>query len=652
MMSTKQTNSRALRNLLGALGAALAFSVIFTLPACNTEVDPADMAQASAPRVRTYFNQTGTRQLNGIEHQTDDMTVQMIDRATSTIDFAIMGFSRTEIIDALLRAHYRGVRLRFVGDGRHQEHHVAGYEAIDRLNIPMISGNQFHIMHNKFFIIDDRFVITGTGNITPTGYNRNNNNYVFIDSPQIAADFKAEFEQMFAGRFGSTKDIIDNGTYYKVGDTDVEVFFSPQEDPVARILQYLGEAKESIHFMIFAFTKDQIGSAFINKHLEFARYNRCCDPARAGDLSSDDAATCAMQVVCEEPFRPKEVRGMIDRSQLHSNGPYHEVYRMLLFGLDMRQDGNDNSRQPGDYQAGGGRLHSKTMVIDHDLPEHAKVLTGSFNWSASATSANDETFLVLHGTRVAKDTFEFFESHWDNGKRFGNNYIGDSDNIQKGDIVFNEIHWDGWNGQNDPSDFGGDDVYNDEFIELLNTTDQPIDLTMWTIGTADDFVVGLYPGTIIGPHERFLIVDHNLAPFTDLAPQDVEGSAFDDPDFVMNTANDPRFLRLNLHNAKFSLRLLDPRGNVMDVAGDNGPPFAGGRRVEGGSMLNYSMERVHPVIDGSKAEAWQECTADQGGIHIREEFRNSIRATPGEANSTKAFPEPEPTGFRNPAGNR
>ena len=34
----------------------------------------------------------------------------------------------------------------------------------DQLGIPMISGNLFHIMHNKFFIIDERHVITGTGN--------------------------------------------------------------------------------------------------------------------------------------------------------------------------------------------------------------------------------------------------------------------------------------------------------------------------------------------------------------------------------------------------------------------------------------------------------------------------------------------------------
>ena len=81
-----------------------------------------------------------------------------------------------------------------------------------------------------------------------------------IDSPEVAADFTAEFEQMFDGRFGYAKYAIDNGNYYRVGDTDVEVYFSPQEDAMGRILEGVQNATESVEFFIFAFTKDQLGS--------------------------------------------------------------------------------------------------------------------------------------------------------------------------------------------------------------------------------------------------------------------------------------------------------------------------------------------------------------------------------------------------------
>jgi phosphatidylserine/phosphatidylglycerophosphate/cardiolipin synthase-like enzyme len=618
-----------------------------TLSSCGGEIDPLDMEDASRGQVRFYFNNTGTRQQNQFDPAVDDMLIQHIDRARVKIDFAIMGFTRQPIIDALLRAHHRGVRLRFVGDTRHIEHGTAGYGEIDRLNIPMMVGNQYSIMHNKFFVVDDRFVATGTGNITPTGYDKNVNNYVFIDSPAVARDFTAEFEQMFSGRFGAAKRAIDNGNAYQVGDTRVEVFFSPQEDAMGKILEYINSAKQSIYFIIFAFTKDQVGSALIMKHQEFTRYNRCCDPAQADDLSGDEQGLCMDMVACEPgPFVPKEVVGVVDRSQLHSNGPYHESYRLLLYGIKMRLDGGDNSFLPGDYQAGGGRLHSKTLLIDPEVEGSAKVVTGSFNWSSSATIANDETLLVLHGQRGARETKAFWDQQWERGKSFGER---DNDCLGRrpraGDVVFNEIHWDGWNGENDPSDFGGDDVSNDEFIELLNTTPCPIDMTMWVIGGDDDFVTGLYPGTVIGPYERFLLVDHNLAPYSDVVPQDTP-SAFQEPDFVMNTANDPRFLRLNLHNGRFYLRLQAPWDEIIDEAGDGGPPFAGGRDGSGNNIVNRSMERVHPLRDGTSPDAWRACEADEGGEHVVEKYRGRILATPGEPNSQRPFPEDEDASFR------
>jgi hypothetical protein len=634
---------------------------------CKVDIDSEDYASAQRGSVETFFNNPGTREQNGYDSRADDMLVHIIDQAKTSLELSVMGFTRAEIIDAVVRAHERGVHVRHVGDGRHLLGGTWGYEALEEAGIPTISGNMYSIMHNKFFIIDDRFVVTGTGNITPTGFARNDNNWVLIDDVRVAADFKAEFEQLFAGRFGAAKQEVPNGNVYEVGGETVEVFFSPQEDAMGRILQYVDAAQHSIHFYIFAFTKDQVGSSFIERDQAFQRYNACCDPERSRD--GETQAACDAADLCgDEPFSERGVFGVIDRSQLHSNGPYHEAYRLLTYQVQMRQDGNVNSYQPGDYQAGGGRQHAKTMVIDAGTP-NAVVITGSFNWSSSATVSNDETLVILHGERLAAPYLEQWEYLWERGTEFGEDWVGE-DGLEAGDVVFNEIHWDGWNGEQDLSDLGGDDVYNDEFIELLNRTDRTIDLSMWTIATDDDFVLGLYPGTVIGPGERFLIVDHNLEAYTDLNPQ-LGVTAFDNPDFVMNTANDPRFLRMNLHNARFTLRLLDPRGNVVDRAGDGGPPFAGGRAMvdtdgDGSreTMRNFSMERIHTPADGpmsrmgtvvapgDTAEAWAPAANDTVGDNILGVFRDRIRATPGEPNSSAAFPAAEDPMYRSPTGVR
>ena len=637
--------------------ARLTLVAVMTLPACAPTLDDADLAASRRPTVEAYFNYPGSRQIGGLDPEADDVLIQMIERANSTIDFAVMGFSRRPLVEALVRAHHRGVRLRFVGNARHMHGRVLGYEEMRDLEIPMQVGNQNHIMHDKFFVLDRRFVLTGTGNMTPTGFDRNDNNWVLIDSPLVAADFNEEFEQMLAGRFGYSKHRYENGNHYGVGDTGVEVYYTPQEDAAGRILQSIEEAKETVEFFIFAFTKDQVGSAFIAKHIEFERYNRCCDPDQSSALDADEAAMCRAHVVCEEVYRRRYVRGVIDRSQLHSNGPYHEVYRLLSYGLDLRNDGNDNSRQPGDYQAGGGRQHSKTLVIDGRRPT-AAVVTGSFNWSSSATISNDETLLVLKSERIGAQYAEYFDHLWGQSKRFGENWIGDEQDTAIGDVVFNEIHWDGWNGDLDPTDFGGDLVSNDEFIELLNTTDRVIDLSMWTIAHQDDFVMGFFPGTIIGPYERFLIADHNVDPYDDRRPQNL-GGAILNADFVMNTANDPRFLRFNLHLPRFALRLLDPRANEVDVAGDGIMPFFGGRTSVGGPLRSHSMERLHfdcagqpdceQIRNGANPASWQPCAAIEGGANIRDVYKARVIASPGEPNSGgEVFPDEDPT-WRQPA---
>lgn len=641
-----------------ALHAAVGLALLAVVPSCALEPDAEDIAQAIQPRVDAFWNSPGSRRPFGDDRGSDDMLVMAIDRANASVDVATMGFGRQEVIDAVVRAYRRGVHVRFVGDSRHRASGVLGYEVLDSLNIPSQVGNQNHLMHNKFFLIDRHMVFVGTGNMSTSEFVHSNNNFLFIADAGVVADFQAEFDQMFAGRFGAAKHRNDNGNRYPVGDATVEVWFSPQEDAMGRILEAVDNATESVEFTIFAFTKDQLGSSLIAKHREFQQYNQCCDPTREAERQGGVASLCAEVVTCEDTFRRRFVRGVVDRSQLHSNGPYHELYRLLANGVPVRLDGNDNTISPGDYQAGGGRLHAKTMLIDADRPE-GFVLTGSFNWSSSATLSNDEVLLVVQNPRIAQQYATEMRRIWDIGKPFGESWIGDASGLRVGDIVFNEIHWDGYNGDVDESDAARDLVYNDQFIELLNRTDRPIDLSLWTIATNEsDFVVGFYPGTMIGPRERFVIADHNTEPYFDDRPH-FAGGAILYPDFVMNTANDQRFLRLNLKNGDFQLRLLDPHGAEMDIAGDGGPPFAGGRQRAGAALRNLSMERIHVVCpagqpcesigDGTLASSWQACQLEEGGAGVREQYRSIVIASPGEPNSGgKSVGPPDPT-YRRPA---
>lgn len=606
--------------------------LMLPLTSCNQFSDE-ELADLGRPRVTAYFNSTGTREGNQRDIGAERAMVERIDSATGTLDACIYGFSNQNIIDAVIRAHYRGVRVRVVGDARHFGYNERGYKQLQENHIPIQVGNQFHIMHNKFFVIDELFVFVGTGNITRTGFNRNNNNWVLIDSPHVARDFLDEFEQMYAGRFSTAKERIDNGNTYEVGDTTVEVYFSPQEDAMGRIQEELDRADTNIHFTIFAFTKDQVGSRFIQKHREWSAEN---------EANGDDDLP-----ILE---RPKKVVGILDRSQVHGNFLYHEVYRLVLNGVPMKMDANEASYLPGDYQAGGGRLHSKTMIIDRGTP-NARVITGSFNWSSSATIANDEVMLILRGEEITEQYYREFENLWVQSKGISQgicNYLVDYDprtgegpkcasDVNPGDILISEVGWYGWNGLVRGSDFSGEErelVSDDEFIELYNTTDEAINLSLWTISNGDDFTVGFTPGTVIQPNQYFLILDHNLGSYSDSEPQR-DREAYTGADFVMNLANDPRFPRLNLKDVSLDLRLVDTLAREIDRAGDGRPPFAGGPEIsQTGEVLRVrSMERDITQSDGTSPAAWDACSASEGGVNVREPFRDDVIATPGEPNS-------------------
>lgn len=611
--------------LLAAIALALPFS------GCLEFSDEAQQ-QLNQPVVDVFFNAPGTREGSQRNRAPSDFIVERIDNATDSVDAAVYGFNHRDIIAALIRAHLRGVKVRIVGHSG-SIGHSSGYDAMEDYRIPMQMGNQFHIMHDKFFLIDKRFTFVGTGNISHSEFERNYNNWLFFDSPGLTKTFTSEFEQMFEGRYSKTKYPTTEPNSFQIGDTRVEVFFSPQDDSMGKVLEELRKVTHSIHFTIFAFTKDQVASEFINRHREFEAYNASVGMADAPILE-----------------RPKKVVGILDRSQLHGNGQYHQGYRLLANGIPMRMDANENSAMPGDYQAGGGRLHAKTMVLDAGTP-NARVITGSFNWSSAATISNDEVLLVLHGERIADAYIEEFDIIWKQSKELAQamcNYMINKDDlrcaspsqrpslqVQPGDVVISEVHWDGWNGERDSSDHTGnirDQLTNDHFIELYNTTDDPINLSMWTITNGHDVIMGFPPGTVIMPKQYFLVLDHNTVVLSESTPQ--RGThAFKNPDFVLNMANDPRFRRLNFKSAFMDIEIRDTMARTIDRAGDGGPPFFGGRQ----GNTNYSMERRigadGSVPDGTLRSSWKQCSAPEGGDNVNDEYKSFIIATPGQANS-------------------
>jgi phosphatidylserine/phosphatidylglycerophosphate/cardiolipin synthase-like enzyme len=198
-------------------------------------------------------------------------------------------------------------------------------------------------------VIDNQEVWTGSMNFTLSGAYHNYNNLVRLRSSRLAQDYTREFEEMFVdGRFGAGSPANTPYPRLNVDGTPLEVYFSPDDGTARRLLALVAGSRESVHFLAFSFTSDELAAALM-----------------------------------ERAHRGVQVTGVFEDSQVESNtgGEYE---RLRGAGLDVRLDGD------------GRIMHHKVLVIDGEI-----VVTGSYNFSASAETRNDENTLVIHNPQIA-----------------------------------------------------------------------------------------------------------------------------------------------------------------------------------------------------------------------------------------------------------
>ena len=105
--------------------------------------------------------------------------------ATSSIIFALNAFTDKDVA-AILIARNRTIRV---------------YGVIDTVQTTPISdtlpGRKRKNIHDKFFVIDGRTVITGSANPSGNGYFHNDENIVFLDDPVLATQYTAEINRLY-----------------------------------------------------------------------------------------------------------------------------------------------------------------------------------------------------------------------------------------------------------------------------------------------------------------------------------------------------------------------------------------------------------------------------------------------------------------------
>lgn len=324
-------------------------------PAAVVAAQPAPAV--SSDWVEVYFTDPYAPGAREVEGGPDEAIAAAIYSALSSVHMAIYDLNLWSIRDALLDAHTRGLDVRLVVEADNMDRREL--QELAQAGIPLVPDTSRNYMHNKFVVIDEYELWTGSTNYTVSDMYGNRNNLLRIRSSELAENYANEFDEMFTrGFFG--ENTFDNTPHQElhIGDVEVHTYFSPDDNVAAALVDLIDGADESIYFLAFSLTLDEIGDALVR----------------------------AQQ-------RGVEVLGIMDDDQISNQGGEYGFLRQN--GIQVHMD------EPG------SNLHDKVLIIDEAI-----VVTGSYNFSTNAEFRNDENTLVIYSSDLAAEYLRQFRLLW------------------------------------------------------------------------------------------------------------------------------------------------------------------------------------------------------------------------------------------------
>ncbi len=294
----------------------------------------------------------------------DEEVAAALSAANARVDVAAFDLDSPAIVDALIDLEKRGIPVRVVTDTDNAE--LSSINRLRRNGISVIEDKRTALMHNKFIVIDERYVWMGSMNLASNDVYCHNNNFVEFDLPLLAANYTAEMDEMYVDRsFGPTSPDNTPNEQITAAGVELENYFASEKKLAAIMAETINQAQSEILFLAFSFTNDEIGEAMLAQ-------------AEAGVT----------------------VRGVFETVGADTEFSYYPLMQEAnLPQLEVRLDGNS-------YM-----MHHKVVIIDRQT-----VILGSFNFSDSANRQNDENILIVHDPAFAGYFVEEFDTVWAEAK--------------------------------------------------------------------------------------------------------------------------------------------------------------------------------------------------------------------------------------------
>lgn len=318
-----------------------------------------------ADSIQVYYNSPINKKLesNSSTPISKALLVE-INKAKHSIDFAIYGLrNQTEILNALIKAKKRGVRIRGIVDKDTKNNNYYSstnllYNYFDIHDDYKKSAS--YIMHNKFFIFDKQRIFTGSTNISDSGTGGYNANVsTVIEQSSIAKAYTNEFNQMYQGAFHRKKVNLLASNTFSINGSKVNLYFMPNSPKINEsIVPLINQARSTINVAIFYLTHKGFTQALINAHKRGVKINIILDASAARNR-------------------------YVTHKQLRSKGIALKVENW------------------------GGKMHMKSLCIDRSI-----LGVGSMNFTKAGEEKNDENMLIIHNATLARQYDTNFKKLW------------------------------------------------------------------------------------------------------------------------------------------------------------------------------------------------------------------------------------------------
>ncbi len=124
--------------------------------------------------------------------------IKAIDASEREVLVQAYGFTHNGIAQALVRAHRRGVLVRVLLDKKSTSSNRYVIGVLENAQIDVRQDGKHAIAHNKVMVIDLSKVITGSFNFTNAAATRNAENFLILQSEDLAQQYRLQWKSHWA----------------------------------------------------------------------------------------------------------------------------------------------------------------------------------------------------------------------------------------------------------------------------------------------------------------------------------------------------------------------------------------------------------------------------------------------------------------------